>query len=313
MHLVDEQDEVAVVLHFLDDALETIFELAAVLGSGDERGDIKCHEALVAQHVGHVPICDELGQALGDSRLANAGLADEQRVVLRATRENLLDAIDLALAPDDRVEPVLRGELGEVSAEFVERGTLVRASGLLCAHRCIRHGSGCAVDELGDSLANLIALDADVREDLHGNAIALANDAKQKMLGRDVVLPELQRLAKRALEHALGTRRERNMAGSGGGILIGDVLYLADDLVIGDIELLQGTRGDAFALADQAQEQVLGAHIGLLQLTCLLLCENKDTSGLVGKLFKHTRKPPRKESSGLPSIDMQSRIAMTRR
>ena len=257
--------------------------------NGHERGDIKRHKALVAQHVGHLPIGDELSEPLGHGGLTHARLADEQGIVLGATREDLLDAINLALAPDHRVEPVLQSELGEVGAKFLERGSLIRTPRLLCAHGRIRHGGRCAVNELGNGLANLIAFDADVGENLHGHAITLTNDAEQQMLGRDVVLTELQRLAKRALEHALGTRRERNVASSGRGILIGDVLDLADDLVIGDIELLQDTRGDTFALADQAQEQVFGTHIGLLELTRLLLCKDKDAPGLVGKLFKHMR------------------------
>ena len=239
MHLVDEQDDVAVVLYLLDDALETVLELAAILRAGDECGDVERHEALVTQHVGHLTICDELGKPLGDGGLAHAGLADKQGVVLRAARENLLDAVDFAFAPDDRVERVLGRELGEIGAELLERGALAGAPArLLRAHRGIGHGRGSAVDELGDRLAYLIALDADVREDLHGDPVALADDAEQQVLGRDVVLAKLQRLAQGALEHALGARGKRDVPRGGRGILVGDFLDLTDDLVVGDVKLV---------------------------------------------------------------------------
>ena len=61
-----------------------------------------------------------LGQALDDGGLADAGLADEHRVVLGAAGQHLHDALDLALAPDDRVELLLARELGEVATELVE-------------------------------------------------------------------------------------------------------------------------------------------------------------------------------------------------
>lgn len=116
----------------------------------------------------------------------------------------------------------------------------------------------------------------DIRKDLHGDAIALANDAKQQVLGRDVVLAELQSLAQRALEHALGPRRERNMTRCRRRILLGDLLDLADDLVVRDVKLMQGTGCDALAFANQTEKQMLGAHIGLLQLACFLLCEDQE-------------------------------------
>lgn len=35
---------------------------------------------------------------------------------------------------------------------------------------------------------------------------------------------------------------------------------------------------------------MLGAHIGLLQLACFLLCEDKNAAGLISEFLKHTRK-----------------------
>ena len=71
-----------VLRDLLDDLLEALLELAAVLGAGDQRADVERHEALVEQGLRHVAGDDALGQALDDGRLADAGLADQHRVVL---------------------------------------------------------------------------------------------------------------------------------------------------------------------------------------------------------------------------------------
>ena len=62
----------------------------------------------VLQVLRHVAGDDLLRQALGDRRLADAGLADDHRVVLRAPVQDLHHAPDLVLAADHRVELALR-------------------------------------------------------------------------------------------------------------------------------------------------------------------------------------------------------------
>ncbi len=109
----------------LEDGLEALLELAAVLRAGDQRADVERDHAPVAQRLGHVAGDDPLGEALGDRGLADAGLADQHRVVLRAAGQDLDDAADLVVAADDRVELALLGGAGEVAAELLERLVLV--------------------------------------------------------------------------------------------------------------------------------------------------------------------------------------------
>ena len=47
VQLVDEEDRVVGVAQLLDDLLEALLELAAVLGAGDERADVERQDALV--------------------------------------------------------------------------------------------------------------------------------------------------------------------------------------------------------------------------------------------------------------------------
>ena len=105
VQLVDEQDDLAVgVLDLLEDGLEPLLELAAELGARDQRAEVERDDALVLEALGHVAAHDALGEPLDDGRLADARLADQHRVVLRPTGQDLDDAADLLVAADDRVE-----------------------------------------------------------------------------------------------------------------------------------------------------------------------------------------------------------------
>ena len=75
----------------------------------------------------HLAALDLERQPLGDGRLADAGVADEERVVLLPPGEDLDDAGDLVLAADERVDALLRGLLVEVDRVGLER-VLRRAS-----------------------------------------------------------------------------------------------------------------------------------------------------------------------------------------
>ena len=78
-------------------------------------------EALVLQRLGDVAAHDALRDALDDGGLADAGLADEHGVVLRAAREHLHHAADLLVAADDRIDLALARGVREVAAVLLER------------------------------------------------------------------------------------------------------------------------------------------------------------------------------------------------
>ena len=109
VQLVDEQDDAALRgLDLLEHGLQAILELAAELRAGDHRRQIEREEALVLERLGHVAARDALRDALDDRRLADAGLADEHRVVLGAAREHLHHAADLLVAADHRIDLAAR-------------------------------------------------------------------------------------------------------------------------------------------------------------------------------------------------------------
>ena len=124
--LVDEEDHVALgPRHLLEDGLHPFLELAAELGSGDERAHVQREDAAVLQRIGHVAGHDPAREALDDRGLADARLAHEDRVVLGAPGEDLHHAADLRVAADDGIELALARERGEVAAVLVEGLVLV--------------------------------------------------------------------------------------------------------------------------------------------------------------------------------------------
>ena len=134
VQLVDEEDDPSLGLgDVLENGLEPLFELAAELGARDQCAHVQRDQLAVLQALGDVAGDDPLGQALDDGRLADAGLADQDRVVLGPAGEHLDHAADLGVAADDRVHLALAGQLDQVAAVPLER--LVLVVGVLVGHR----------------------------------------------------------------------------------------------------------------------------------------------------------------------------------
>src|SRR5207248_1421650 len=210
MELVDEQDDVAPLHDLLHDLLQALLELAAVLRAGDEGGEVERVDLLALEDVGHLVAGDPRGEALDDGGLADARLADQDGVVLLATRQDLHHALDLGLAADDRVELALRGLLRQVAAELVEE---LRALRHLAARRAGALLAAAGPGEHADDLvADLLGVGVEVEQDPRGDALVLAHEPEQDVLGADVVVIERERLAQCQLEVLLRARLERELA-----------------------------------------------------------------------------------------------------
>ena len=123
VQLVEEDDQLVPVRpDLVDQLLQPLLEVAAVAGARDQAGQVELDDALAAQGLRHVAVDDALGQALDDRGLADAGLADQHRVVLGAPGQDLDGLLDLVGAADHRVDLAVAGQLGEVLAVLVERG-----------------------------------------------------------------------------------------------------------------------------------------------------------------------------------------------
>jgi len=154
MQLVDEEDDAALgLLDFVEDGFEALFELAAELGAGDEAAHVEGEDGLVFDAFGDIAADDALGEALDNGGLADAGLADEDGVVLGLAEEDAQGAADLLVAADDRVELVAAGFVHEVAAVFGEG--FVGAFG-------VGAGDALVAPDVGEGVQEPVAGDAEV-------------------------------------------------------------------------------------------------------------------------------------------------------
>ena len=112
------------------------------------------------------------------------------------------------------------------------------------------------------------------------------------MLGADVVVAQLQRLAERQLEDLLGAGSERDVPAGGRAALADDLLDLGAHRLQGDPELLEGLGGHPFALVDESEQDVLGADVVVVQQARFFLRQHHNPSGSVCESFEQGGPPP---------------------
>ncbi len=118
---VDEQHGARIFFEFLDDLLQALFEIAAIAGAGQQRAHVEREDRGIGQCFRHLAFDDALGETFGDRRLADAGIADVERVVLGAAAQDLDGPVDLGVAADQRIDLAALGLLVEVDAVGLQR------------------------------------------------------------------------------------------------------------------------------------------------------------------------------------------------
>ena len=210
MHLIDKQDDVVGLGCLLDHVLEALLELTAILGARNETRQVERPDILVHEVLGHVAGGDLLGQTLDDGRLAHAGIAQDERVVLGAARKNFHHTLDFLFAADHRIEFAVARLLRKVGRELLKCiGTAPLLLGGIRAAKERQARTGTTSTgasewtllilvlggEFLDSLFDGGGRHAQAHEDVHGHAVALFDDADQQVLGRHVGLVVLTRHA----------------------------------------------------------------------------------------------------------------------
>ena len=183
MKLVDEQHDLAGSVRDLGEhSLQPLLELAAVLRAGDERAHVERHDPFVVEPFRHVTADDPLRQPFDDGGLAHAGLANQHRIVLRATGEHLDDAPNLFVATYHGVQFAPAPQLGQVAAVSFE--SLVRALRIL-RHDPLRTPNG------REGLIYLVLRNTVLLQHPRGGGTPpLARDGDKQVLGADVFVLE---------------------------------------------------------------------------------------------------------------------------
>ena len=124
MNLVDEDDDVWVLLYFLDECLDALLKLATVFGACNDGRHVEVDDALVEQHGRGVPPVDELCKSFNDSAFSHAGFTDEDGVVLLSAAQDFGDTLYFAFTSYDGVKFSFCCRFGQVGAEVVEHRSL---------------------------------------------------------------------------------------------------------------------------------------------------------------------------------------------
>ena len=140
-----------------------------------------------------------------------------------------------------------------------------------------------------DPLAELCQPGALLHEDLGGHSLALAHQSEKDVLGADVVVTELERFPQRELEHLLGSGREGDLTCRLARSSADDRLNSRSGRLQADAELVQCLGRHPVGLAQQTEEEVLGADVVVAQPAGLLLGHHDGLARPVGETLEHAR------------------------
>ena len=278
VQLVDEDDDVRGLGELPHDRLQALLELPAVLGAGHDQRDVEGEDPLVREVDGHVPLDDLGGEALDEGGLAHPRLADQDRVVARPPAQHLDDPLELLVAPDQGVEGAPPRGLGQVAGELGEqrrllrlpRGRLLAQQGERCP-RAPRRGACPSRPRMR-----------------RGDAALLPHQAEQDVLGADVVVEHPLRLLGGVGEDALALRGQGDLERGGDLLPVrGAPLHVLADLVHREVALGEEAGGQALALADETEQQVLGLDRPAAQLAGLVAGEEDHPPSPLGVALEH--------------------------
>ena len=272
VQLVDEKDHGLGAADFVHHRLDALLELASIFGARNHQCQVQRDDALIAQNLRHVARGDFLREALDDGRLAHTSLTDEDGIVLRATAKDLDDTFDLAASPDDRVHVALARKFREVTPECTKRrclSVLLPAAGLRCLLRRILLALGRGevwIEFLQDFVPCAFDIHLEILQYARSHALAFAEKAEQDVLGADVAVIQRLRLLAGERQHFLHPRGIWDVSDH---FLVGSAADLLFDFHTDGLEIqphfLQDIDCNTLAEFDQTQEEVLGAHIVVVE------------------------------------------------
>src|SRR5512132_2445274 len=120
---------------------------------------------------------------------------------------------------------------------------------------------------------------------------AFTHEAEEEVLGAHVAVTELARFIDRELDDLLRAWAQRNLTRRERGVAPADDLLDARAQVgQGDAERVQGLRGYAFALTRQAQQEMLGADVVVVEADRLVLREGEHALGAVVEAIERSHR-----------------------
>jgi len=234
---------------FFQHRFETIFELAAKLGAGDERAQIERNQAFLFESLRHIAVDDAQSQAFDDGGFADAGFADQYRVVFRAPRQDLNHPANFVVAADHRIELALARQIGQIAAVLFQGLVLLLGIGI---------GDALGAANPHESLQNFVAAGAVFLEKL-ARLAGVVDHGKQQVFGGNVFVLQRVGLGLGIFDNLFEPRRDIALARAAGNLRqsIERLLQPIGQIAQRHAELLQDRRDHAFFLTEQCEEQML--------------------------------------------------------
>jgi predicted MFS family arabinose efflux permease len=140
-----------------------------------------------------------------------------------------------------------------------------------------------------DLLADLVRVRARAEQDPPGDAVGLVEQAQQDVLRPDVAVAELPGRRQRPLQHRLGARRERDVPVRRPLAPADQLLDLLAERLQADPQRVERLRAHPLALGDQAQQDVLGPDVVVVEAPGLVLRQHDNPPRPVGESLEHCR------------------------
>ena len=250
--------------------------MPAVLRSGDDQRKIQREDALISQEGRHIAVSNALRESLHDGGFAHTGFADQHGIILRATAENLDDALDFFFAPNQRIELAFEGGLSQVAAKFREERSFLRP-----IHLDLFSGTA------RQFFAQRRQTQSPLAKDLRAKTLFFAQDSQEEMLSAYVLMAKPFSLLGCVIEDALALLAERNFHRRGDALANRDTrLNLLADGLDGAMGA-QKTIGQRLVFTHEAEQEVLGFDVRASVLTGLIAREEDHAAGLFRIAFKH--------------------------
>ena len=201
MDLVDEEDGPFLTLDLLEQHLETLLEVAAVLGACQQGAHVQRIYSAVCYHLGHVTLDDAIGEPLGDGGLAHPGLPHQQGIVLAATAQHLDGATQLLIATDQRIDAPLQYQLVEVGGKALDLGggDLIIGLGIVAATL----GLAVFAHPVGEEVHHIQAAYFGFFQEVGGLGLLLAEDGDQHIGAAYLGIARRLDMEHGTLQHAL--------------------------------------------------------------------------------------------------------------
>src|SRR5579883_319428 len=173
MKLVDEENDVLRFFELVHHSFHALLELATILRSCNEGCKIECNDALLVENTRYFLLHDTQSKPFRNGRFTNTRLADQNWIILFATRQYLRHPLDLFFPTYNRIELIFGSEFSKIASKIIEyRG--LRAFRLLFRCCLFWRRSRTARNDIVELSTHGVICHVELIEYLRGDVILIA-------------------------------------------------------------------------------------------------------------------------------------------